>query len=97
MGIKHIISSKIEHHAVTHTLDDLELQGVNVHYVKLSENGNIDIDNLEHLLSFNNEPKLNLIFHKISDNIINKGENILLINFQDGVGNKGVYRATLYY
>ena len=38
-----------------------------------------------------NEPKLNLIFHKISDNIINKGENILLINFQDGVGNKGVY------
>ena len=58
LGIKHIISSKIEHHAVTHTLDDLELQGVNVHYVKLSENGNIDIDNLEHLLSFNNEPKL---------------------------------------
>ena len=28
---------------------------------------------------------------------INKGKNILLINFQDGVGNKGVYRATLYY
>ena len=46
---------------------------------------------------FEYEPKLNLIFHKISDNIINKGENILLINFQDGVGNKGVYRATLYY
>jgi cysteine desulfurase len=58
LGIKHIISSKIEHHAVTHTLNDLELQGVNVHYVKLSKNGNIDIDNLEHLLSFNDEPKL---------------------------------------
>ena len=26
---------------------------------------------------FEYEPKLNLIFHKISDNIINKGENIL--------------------
>ncbi len=46
---------------------------------------------------FEYEPKSNLIFHKISDNIINEGENILLINFQDGVGNKGVYRATIFY
>ena len=58
LGIKHIISSKIEHHAVTHTLDELEQHGVNVHYVKLSENGNVDIDNLEDLLSLNEEPKL---------------------------------------
>ena len=58
LGINHIISSKIEHHAVTHTLDELEMQGVNVHYVKLSENGNVDIDNLEYLLSLNDEPKL---------------------------------------
>ena len=46
---------------------------------------------------FEYEPKSNLIFHKISDNIINEGENILLINYQDGVGNKGVYRATIFY
>ena len=46
---------------------------------------------------FEYEPKSNLIFHKISDNIINKGENILLINYQDGVGNKGLYKATIYY
>jgi len=46
---------------------------------------------------FEYEPKSNLIFHKISDNIINQGENILLINYQDGVGNKGVYKATIYY
>ena len=58
LGIKHIISSKIEHHAVTHTLDELESQGVNVYYVKLSEKGNVDIDNLEDLLSINDEPKL---------------------------------------
>ena len=74
LGIKHIISSKIEHHAVKHTLDDLELQGVNVHYVKLSENGNIDIDNLEHLLSFNNEPKLVTLMY-INNEIGNKIEN----------------------
>ena len=46
---------------------------------------------------FEYEPKSNLIFHKISDNIINEGKNILLINFQDGVGNKGLYKATIYY
>ncbi len=58
LGVKHIISSKIEHHAITHTLDELKIQGVNVDYVKLSENGNVDIDNLEYLLSYNDEPKL---------------------------------------
>ena len=58
LGVKHIISSKIEHHAITHTLEELKIQGVNVNYVKLSENGNVDIDNLEYLLSSNDEPKL---------------------------------------
>ena len=58
LDVKHIISSKIEHHAITHTLEELKIQGVNVNYVKLSENGNVDIDNLEYLLSSNDEPKL---------------------------------------
>ena len=58
LDVKHIISSKIEHHAITHTLEELKIQGVNVNYVKLSENGNVDIDNLEYLLSYNDEPKL---------------------------------------
>ena len=58
LDVKHIISSKIEHHAITHTLDELKIQGINVNYVKLSENGNVDIDNLEYLLSSNDEPKL---------------------------------------
>ena len=46
---------------------------------------------------FEYEPKSNLIFHNISDKIINEGENILIINYQDGVGNKGVYKTTIYY
>ena len=58
LRVKHIISSRIEHHAVTHTLDELELQGINIHYVKLNENGNIDFENLENLLNVDNEPKL---------------------------------------
>ena len=37
LGVKHIISSKIEHHAVTHTLEELESQNILIHYVKLKE------------------------------------------------------------
>ena len=58
LGVKHIISSKIEHHAVTHTLDELEEQGVTIHYVKLNKNGQVDIENLEELLEMITEPKL---------------------------------------
>ena len=58
LGVKHIISSKIEHHAVTHTLDELEEQGVTIHYVRLKKNGQVDITNLEELLEMIKEPKL---------------------------------------
>ena len=37
LGIKTIISSKIEHHAVTHTLDELEKEGVKVKYIDLDD------------------------------------------------------------
>ena len=72
---KHIISSKIEHHAVTHTLDELEEQGVTIHYVKLKENGQIDIENLEELLEMITEPKLVTLMY-----INNEIGNILDIN-----------------
>ena len=75
LGIKHIISSKIEHHAVTHTLDELEYQNVKVHYVKLKENGNIDVKDLEYLLSINTEPKLVTLMY-----INNEIGNILDVN-----------------
>jgi len=49
--IKHIISSKIEHHAVLHTVQHLEKAGkVQVHYVQLNEEGEVDFDHLEALL-----------------------------------------------
>ena len=43
LGIKTIISSKIEHHAVTHTLDELEKEGVEVKYIDLDEKTNYGI------------------------------------------------------
>src|SRR5258708_20019715 len=50
-GIKHAISSPIEHHAVTHTLAILAKQGlVQLHYVQLDERGHVDLHHLEKLL-----------------------------------------------
>ena len=46
---------------------------------------------------FEYEPKSNMIFHNLSDGIIKDGENELIIKYEDGVGNKGVYQAKVYY
>ena len=52
LKIKHFISSKIEHHAVTHTLDELEKDyNVKVSFVNLNKNGEVDYNNLNELLS----------------------------------------------
>lgn len=50
-GIKHAITSRIEHHAVIHTLQALEKSGViKLSYVNIDHKGNIDIAHLEELL-----------------------------------------------
>ncbi|MBC3758749.1 cysteine desulfurase [Hyunsoonleella sp. SJ7] len=51
LGVKHIITSKIEHHAVLHTVNELEREyGVKISYLDLDEYGVIDFDQLESLL-----------------------------------------------
>lgn len=50
LGIARIITSEIEHHAITHTCQLLESRGVEIVNLNLDEKGNIDSDEIEKLL-----------------------------------------------
>jgi len=76
LGVKHLISSKIEHHAVTHTLDQLAIDyPIRISYVKLDKLGNVDYDDLELILKSSNSKTLVTLMH-----INNELGNILDIN-----------------
>ena len=62
LGIRHAITSRIEHHAVLHTLEELEKQGgVKLSFVRLHENGHVDLEHLEKLLSGNDRSLVSLM------------------------------------
>ena len=72
LGVTTIITSKIEHHAVTHTVEELEeKQNVKVLYVKLDVYGSPDLSNLEELLKKDDSKKLVSLMH-INNEIGNK-------------------------
>ncbi len=64
LGCKHIITSPIEHHAVSHSVEYLDNMDVaNVSLVKLLPNGHIDLDDLERLLAASEEKTLVTLMH----------------------------------
>lgn len=63
LGVERIITSKIEHHAVLHTIEILQdLYKIQVDYVKIKVDGSIDINHLVELLS-ENRPTLVSLMH----------------------------------
>lgn len=63
LGIRHAITSKIEHHAVETTLHELEKQGkIKLSWVNVDAKGNIDLEHLEELLK-NNERSFVSLMH----------------------------------
>jgi cysteine desulfurase len=63
LGIKHAITSPIEHHAVLHTLEEHARVGtIKLSYVELDEKGKVKLDHLEELLK-NNERSLVSLMH----------------------------------
>lgn len=59
LGVTTIISSKIEHHAVLHTLENLQKEfNISVKYVDLNERGTVDYEHLEQMLKETDKKKL---------------------------------------
>ncbi len=51
-AIQHAVTSKLEHHAVLHTLEDLAEEGkIELHFVQTLEDGSINLNHLEEFLS----------------------------------------------
>ena len=64
LDVETIITSKIEHHAVLHTVEELEKEyGINVSYVDLDEFGSPDMEHLEELLKKDDTKKLVSLMH----------------------------------
>ena len=64
LGVKHIISAKIEHHAVGHTIEALQSSSqIKVSYVHLTEKGKVDVKHLEELLKNSSEKTLVSLMH----------------------------------
>lgn len=64
LGCRHIITSAIEHHAVTHTVEYLaHAEKVKVSYVEVLPNGHVDMQHLEKLLSSSPDKTLVSLMH----------------------------------
>ena len=64
LGCRHIITSIIEHHAVSNSVSHLaNMDLVKVSYVKLLPNGHVDLEDLEKLLAASEEKTLVTLMH----------------------------------
>ena len=72
LGVETMITSRIEHHAVLHTVEELTKDyGIRIDYVDLDEGGNPKLSHLEELLDKDSSKKLVSLMH-INNEIGNK-------------------------
>jgi cysteine desulfurase len=72
LGVQTIITTKVEHHAVLHTAEELhEKSGVALHFVDLDAYGNPELEHLESLLKADPTKKLVSLMH-INNEVGNK-------------------------
>jgi cysteine desulfurase len=63
LGVKRIITSPLEHHAVLHTAEALKLHGVTLEIVKVDSKGKVDLNQLEELLKASADKTLVSLMH----------------------------------
>lgn len=62
LGIKHAITTSIEHHAVVHTLEELAKEGaIKLSFVQLDHHGSVDLEHLAKLLAENERSFVSLM------------------------------------
>ncbi|WP_298538547.1 cysteine desulfurase family protein [uncultured Aquimarina sp.] len=107
LGVKHIITSKIEHHAVLHTVQEIQSQtNISVSYVDVTVDGSIDYNHLEKLLvnstvktlvslmHVNNEVGTILDIDKVG-NLCNKHEALFHSDMVQSIGHLNVNLSEL--
>jgi len=98
--IKNIITSPIEHHTVLNPIKNiLKKKKINLHFLKIHQNGNINYNNLEKLLKKYNKSMVNIMHINNEIGNINKIELIgdmcrkyKCIFHSDGVQSLGYYK-----
>ena len=63
LGVKRIVTSRIEHHCVLHSVETMAQEGIQVDYVKLDEKGRVDLNDLESLLKASDKKTLVSLMH----------------------------------
>jgi len=100
LGVTRIITSKVEHHAVLHTVEELEEHNqATVAYVKLHEDGCVDLEHLEELLAASSEKTLVSLMHANNEigNLLPIDEVAILCRKYDALFHSDTVQTMAHY